>query len=299
MEDVEKTPYQTLAKAVDNMSAVLSDNQKLNQALLQEGVLRYENLMHEGQHHFESLSHDGHVRYEKLMAEIKKREDEIRQENKRNHEKESIRQRFDAYIITVISVLSICASIIVSNYWDLREKQIDLKRVELMQRSNQESVIQNRIQYLQSQIDHRFALRDQLMDAMVKMRGIRDIGQKQCKAGQYDGTNPENYQEKLFATSYDLVGACYKIIGIFNDEIKQETLHFLSISSADNGNICEKNATTDKELRPLQVKIDNQIISLIEGLEQQKNMLMVKLNSKTQENFGGQYVEKPPLKNSN
>ena len=307
MDDSNQKLIEQLIKVVDSISATLSENQKRfenfatanekhAEALLKEGNShyallekeahnRYENITREIQKQHEALSREGHERYERLMLDmqkrteamshdIQKREDEIREENKKTHASETKRMRWDAFIIVFISTFSICISILFTNFWDLQGKKIDLRRVELTHSYNQEQMYQNRIAYLQNQIDYQFKIRNQLMDAMVVMRGIRDIGQKQCRNGHYIGKDPIAYEQKLFSASYALVGAYYKTIGVFNDNVKQGILKFNAMSSADDGAVCAKNAVTEKELRPLQAEIDGQILITIEALVKQKNKLV-------------------------
>ena len=256
-----------LTRVVDKLSDVFSDNQKRYEAAAETNAKHFESLSREGQRHYENLKSADQKRYEALTSEVR-----------HEHEKEVRRQRLDAYIIATVSVFSICLSVIVASYWSLEERKIGLKRVQLLQNFNAHNAIQSRITYLQQEINERFALRNQLMEAMVKVRGVRDIGQKQCENGQYAGSDPVRYQQQLFADSYNLVGASYKTIGIFGNAIKNELVKFGTLSGVDQEGICAKNAATEKELRPLQARIDQMILAEITELEKQKQIASTELN---------------------
>ena len=307
MDDVNQKLIEQLIRVVDKISATFADNQKNSEdfflenqkhtelllkesnahyeLLEKEGHTRYENIAREIQKQHEELSNEGRQRYEQLMLDtqkrteamsrdIQKREDEIREENKKAHNSETKRMRWDAFIIVFISTFSICLSILFTNFWDLQGKKIDLRRVELTQRYNQEKAIQDRVMYLQSEINNRFTLRNQLMEAMVNVRAARDIVQKQCKNSRYAGRDAIRYQQQLFSTTYALVGATYKTIGIFSNEIKNKILQFEALASVDHVTICAKNSATENQLRLLQSNIDDLILASNDRMIKEKSVMV-------------------------
>lgn len=239
---------------------------------------QYEHSTTTNQLHHETFLKNLHERHENLIRETRERYEELARQNRAEDEMQKKRIRRDAYIVTFISVFAICGSIIATCYWDYQGKKMDLKRVETTDRFNQENILQGKIIYLQKEIEHRFALRDQLMDAMVRMRAIRDAGQIQCKDDRYGGNDPEAHKQKLFTSEYELEGAYYKTVGFFSDDIQKEMHHFAEISGEEKGGIYSKTAVTKEQLRALQANIDNMIIASITPLQQQRNQLISKLD---------------------
>lgn len=266
MDEISQQLIKELTRTVDKLSDTFSDNQQRQESATQQNAKYFEALTREGRNHYESLKTADQKRYDDLSAAIRK-----------EHDKEVRRQRLDAYIIAAVSVFSICISVVVASYWSLEEHRIGLKRVQLLQGYNIQLALQNKIQYLQGEIDTRFSLRNRLMDAMVRLRGLRAMGQRDCVNGKYAGKDPLGYQQRSYVETYNLVGVFYETTGVFSDKIVNSLVKFSKLASADAGSICAKSAATEETLRPLQGDIDDMIIAEIKTLEDQRKETMTKL----------------------
>ena len=83
-----------------------------------------------------------------------------------------------------------------------------------------------------------------------------------------------DYQQRLFAAAYNLVGATYKITGVFSQEIFNKIKIFLADSSVDKKNICTKHAPTDNELAKKQYEINSLMLNEINDIKKKKDALI-------------------------
>lgn len=204
-----------------------------------------------------------------VFSDNQKRYESLAHEIRRDQNKEVKRQRRDAWLIAMISIVGIGASVIAASYWSYKEEKVSLQKTQI-------AALYNEAHSIQRKIDDELSLRNGLMEAMVNVRGIRDFGQRECKNGIYDGSNSIAYTQKLFASNYELVGAAYKTTGVFNQD---KIIRFLSLASVDNAGVCAKNAPTDKELRQLQADINADILQCIEKEKEQKKLVIDRINS--------------------
>lgn len=207
-----------------------------------------------------------------VFSDNQKRYESLAHEIRRDQNKEVKRQRRDAWLIAMISIVGIGASVIAASYWSYEEEKVSLQKTQIAQLYNQANEIQH-------EIDNRMEKRDELMDAMVNLRGIRDEGQKQCGHGLYIGKDAITYQQKLFAADYAFIGAFYKMTGVFNDAVQNKIAAFSSLANMNQPNICASNAATDKVLRPLQTEANILILDSIEKLRDQKKQLTIRIES--------------------
>lgn len=193
------------------------------------------------------------------------------------------RYRKDSFLIVGITILGIVLAIIFASWMHVKSEKIELEKtrqtnqialmeIKLNQRYHEENI-------LQKEIDNRFTLRDQLMVEMARMRGIREIGQKYCKNGQYTGPNPVDYREKLYIAAFSLIGVSDSTYGVFhNPALEQKITQFVSSVYADTdpnsqSNLCGKNALSDDALKTLQTDINKMILASIAQLKQRKKSL--------------------------
>jgi len=309
-KDVTQTLIQQLIKAVigfaETLTAFKDTVTSLKDVLLHDQK-RYEDFSTKSQKQHETFAEDCQKRHESFViekqkqdedfaAETRQRYENLAYQNRSEDEKQKKRMQRDAYVVTFISVFAICGSLIGTSYWDYQGRLIDLKRVQSTKLYNQENITQGKILYFQRQMEHRFALRDQLMQAMVKMRAVRSIGQLQCKDGQYIGNDKIEYQQKLLMTRYDLMSATYKTVGIFDDTINKDIAQFVAVSDADQGNVCVKDAICESTLIPLQKDIDTKILSAIQVIAVQKDAMLKRLDHEIEENSADQSIEQSPSK---
>lgn len=169
--------------------------------------------------------------------------------------------KIDAYLIPLITVAGVALSIGASTYWN----SVQQRHARVYEQVNE----------IKEEIKGEFVIRNQLMDAMTQVRSIREIGQSECKNGKYDGKDKVAYQQKLYSSLFNLVTAYFYVTGVFEQEIKNKILGFLSLADVteiDKG-LCGVIAVKDKDLRALQVSINYLILHEIEKLRIKKGQL--------------------------
>lgn len=199
-------------------------------------------------------------RYETLARETRKSFEDLAEENRADRKVEASRQRRDTYVITAVSVLSICVTSILGFYLTQQIQKMKSRDSKLAALYREKSEIKE-------EINARFSERNALMKAMVDLRGVRDQGQRECKNGAYAGRDSVSYTQRLFQADYNLVGVALETTGIFE---QSKIMQFLTISSVDKTSICNKNAPTDQQLRTLQTQINLDILKDINQLRTRK-----------------------------
>jgi hypothetical protein len=117
-------------------------------------------------------------------------------------------------------------------------------------------------------------VKNDLLQAMAIFRGVRDVGQKYCKNGQYAGANPSAYNDRLYAAEYSLIGAMYKTMDTFDSSIFQKTQIFLDQDSdVDRFNVCSKSAVSNKKLRELEHVTNIEMMRSIQNLREEKRRI--------------------------
>lgn len=270
MDESTKDVLKEFTRLVDKFCDSTTAHQEQNSVIAQ----RFADLSKETEKHFERLS-----------LQDKKHTEAILNQERKFHDATDARRRKESYLVSALAFCGAAVTALFAYMWHIESRKLDIEKMTMAQKFHREDVIQQEIHHVRGVINRDFSLRDQLMDAMASYRGIRDFGQKYCVNGQYAGKNPSEYQEKLFVAGYKLVGSCYKVISVFNDDVNKQVSNFLAISSVDNGNICVKDAATDSELRSLQENIDKSILAAINELQNQKQKLNEELGESDEKNI--------------
>lgn len=167
--------------------------------------------------------------------------------------------KIDAYIIPLITVTGVALSIGASTYWN-----------SVQQKHNR---VYGQIAEIKEEINQHLTIRNQVMDAMIQVRGTRDIGQLECKDEKYAGKDKITFQGKLYSALFNLVTASFYTKGVFELKIQNEIEKFISLADLDKKGICEKGTATDDELRVLQVAINALILEEVDKLKAKKKQL--------------------------
>ena len=238
-------------------------------------------------------------RHDEITLKVEKRHEDALSDSEKRNEELSKKQHWATLIAAILGAIVAFIIFIFTSKWSAQASHTDammhrqaIQANVRMQQERQkmdllhqkENILLDQMHEVQSKIDVYFGLRNQLVMEMAKMRGIIDFGQKYCKNGQYAGNNPFAYNEKLYTTSYHLIGIANQITGIFNDDIKQKTIQFLIATSPDSSKICAKNADTTQQLEHLQVEVNTMMLTSIQQLKEQKSRLEKELKQEIEEN---------------
>ena len=206
-------------------------------------------------------------RYETLARETRKSFEDLAEENRADRKVEASRQRRDTYVITAVSVLSICVTSILGFYLTQQIQKMKSRDTQLSALYKQENALENTINNMVSK-------KDDLMMAMVNFRGVRDEKQQECKDNKFLSKSSYEFRQRLFAADYKLVGATYNITGIFSSEIFIKVKTFLTDSSVDKTRICTKDSLTDNVLAKKQYEINNLMLDSINNLKKKKDKII-------------------------
>lgn len=209
-------------------------------------------------HLIKDVFSDNQKRYESLAHEIRQ-----------DQEKEGRRQRRDAWLIAMISIVGIGSSVIAASFWSYKQEQVALQKTQI-------AALYSEAHSIQRKIDDELKLRNELMDAMVNVRGVRDFGQKQCKNGVYEAGDKVEYTQKLYAANYALLSAAYNTTGVFDQD---KIIRFLSLVNLDQYSVCDKKTVSGNELSSLQADINREILQRIEKAKQTKEDVIDRINN--------------------
>jgi len=184
--------------------------------------------------------------------------DSVREAAK-NHQEEMSRNKRLAIILTVISVVVAVSSVTTGVFMGIQQLNV--------------SRLYKREGWYENRINNWTARDDDLMNAMVNVRDVRDEAQMQCKDYKYVGPDPAVYRRKLKNANYKLIGAGYAIKNTFNLEIQRKMNSFISSSSLDT-KVCAKGAANDNILRKNQDEINDLILTSIGDLKQKRDLIM-------------------------
>ncbi|EKD45038.1 MAG: hypothetical protein ACD_70C00107G0010 [uncultured bacterium] len=206
-------------------------------------------------------------RYEALTLDTRKSFEDLERQTRSDRILESKRQRRDTYVITTVSLLSICVTSILGFYLTMQIQKMKSRDTQLSALYKQENALENTINNMVSK-------KDDLMMAMVNFRGVRDEKQQECKDNKFLSKSSYEFRQRLFAADYKLVGATYNITGIFSSEIFIKVKTFLTDSSVDKTRICTKDSLTDNVLAKKQYEINNLMLDSINNLKKKKDKII-------------------------
>jgi hypothetical protein len=239
------------------------DDQNHNKDIIRQ-LTRAVDKLADAFHLTKNVFSDNQTRYEALAHEIRK-----------DQKKEVKRQRRDAWLIAMISILGIGLSVIAASFWSYQQEKVSLQKTQIAQLYNQENLIQQKI-------DDRLIRRDKLIDAMTNVRAVRDEGQRRCKNNQESSEKVSlEYQKNSRLADFALASAFYKTTGVFNTEVRDKILLFGSLADVDKVGICAKGSATDNELQAVEIDANNLILNSIEKLEKEKEQIREQLQHTT------------------
>ena len=197
----------------------------------------------------------------------------LKKELSEKHEKKS--HRLNSWGITIVTLVVSLIGISATMYQFSVENV--LKRKFQYQQEVQ-TQIRQQVQFVETQIHDKVSKRDELNNAMSKIRNHIEISHLFCKEGRFSGDELQ-HSEKQIDNLYQMVNSVYSIYQIFDSNIQDQANYFLKLLDR-NRSVCDKKEDFDTKLRLLQGQINKSMnYSIVLDKKKKKELLNKLANS--------------------
>lgn len=262
-----------LTRVVNALAESVRTNKAAFKDLLDENHKRHEAVIHQVMEDHKvvmtELMHD----HKDLMSEMGRDHRELTESSERNHREDLHYYEKNETRLTWLSVIVLGVSIVLGGYWSIRQEQIAKREAKLAALYKQEA-------WLSDAQKNQTTVKNDFMAAGVALRAAASERQLYCKNNRFTGSDPIAYKQKLFLTSYELVGASFNVRGIFDAAIQDKVSSFnADVTKFRHMEPCSKELPTGYVLWKFQDEINTMMLQSIANLKLEREGVIRKVEA--------------------